>query len=328
MAGRLAPWWRRRALGWLAAAAVLAATAAALRGRWEAVGDAGGLPGLAAMGAATALFLVANGVLVAAWRAVVACSGLRLPPRTAAWIWGASQLARYLLGAAQVGSRAVIARRAGVPATTGAVSVLVEVGWQTSLTAAVALATAPRWLGGAGELGWLAAAAIAPVLVLVAGLVAPQRLLRGVGRLLDLGPLPRLTGGRLRDIAGRVRLTRRTAAAITGWFAANTLLRLSGFLLLFDAVGGVLGEDALLAVGAAALGQLVGRVAIFAPGGLGPREGATALAVAPAIGGGPALLLVAATRLAEVVAELVFLGLAWLLRGSPAPTATEVRADG
>ncbi|MDP8970702.1 MAG: hypothetical protein M3N52_09475, partial [Actinomycetota bacterium] len=120
----------------------------------------------------------------------------------------------------------------------------------------------------------------------------------------------RLTGGRLVGAVAKVRMGRGDAARLTLWYAANTGLRLVAFLLLFAAVGGSPTADGLRAVGAWALGQLVGRLAVFAPGGLGPREGATALTVFPAIGGGPALVLVAATRLAEIVAEGLFVAAA------------------
>jgi hypothetical protein len=308
-----------RLAGWAASVAILVATVLLLRDRFADVGAAGGLPGVVPSAAAALLFLLANAVLADTWRRMVAVAGPRLPWGTAAWIWSVSQLARYTIGAAQVGGRAVMARRYGLAGTTGAVTALVEIGWQTSITAALTLLTLPWWLPGAGDLTWLAWVGVAPVAVLGWGLIAPQGLLRGLAAALQLGPLHRLIGERVGAAAAGVRLTRRTAAELTVRFMLNTGLRLVGFVGLFAAVGGPLSaQGVLLAVGASAAGQLIGRLAVFSPGGLGPREGVTALIVAPALGGGPALVLVAATRLLEVVAEVAFFGLSRLNRPAAA----------
>ncbi len=316
-AGRSARLRVSRVLGWLASLAILAATAALLRNRFSAVGEAGGLPGLAPSALAAGLFVVANGVLADTWRRMIAVTGPAPSLRTAAWVWSVSQLARYTVGAAQVGGRAVMARRYGMTATAGAVSALVEIGWQTSITAALVLLTLPWWLPGAGDLTWLAWAGVLPVAVLLWGLVAPRRLLGAVAAVLSLGPLRRLTRGRLSGLAQQAPLTRRAAADLTARFALNSGLRLIAFLALYSAVGGELTADGIaLAVGASAAGQLIGRIAVFAPGGIGPREGVTALILAPVIGGGGALVLVAATRLLEVLAELIFFGITRALKPS------------
>lgn len=304
--------------GWVVTAGLAVLGGVVLAGRWDGVRAAGGLPGVAPSAAAAGLYLVANALLAWTWQHVVLLAGARIGYRPAAWVWASSQLARYAVGAAQVGGRAVAGRRYGLPAVAGAVTTVVEVAWQTSLTAAVVLATLPWWLPGAGDLRWLAAVGVVPVAVLVAGLLHPQGLVRAVAALLSRPPLRRLAGGRLPEAARALRLSRTDAARVTVLFAANTALRLAGFLVVFAAVGGDLATGWLHAIGAYAVGQLVGRLAVFAPGGLGPREGATALALIPAIGAGPAVVLVAATRLLELVAELAFFAVARGLR-PPAP---------
>lgn len=311
-----------RLLGWAVTLVLLAIGVGVLQGRWETVRDAGGLPGWGASGAAAALFLAGNAVLASTWAQVVALAGSRLAFRQAAWVWAVSQLARYALGAAQVGGRAIAGRRYGLSVTAGAASTLVEVAWQTSLVGALVLATLPWWLPGVEGFEWLAVVGVAPVLVLAAGLVHPRGLLRLVARVLATPPVDRLAGGRLAGAADVVDLSRGDAARVTGLFALNTGLRLAGFLILFGAVGGDVGTQGLQAVGAASVGQLVGRIAVFAPGGLGPREGATALVIAPAIGAGPAVVLVAATRLLELLAELAFFAAARLARP---PASAEAR---
>lgn len=306
-----------RLAGWAVSLALVALAGGVLWDRWESLGGLEGLPGIGPSAAAAAVLLVANAVLAGTWREVVALAGPRLRLSAAAWVWAASQLARYTVGAAQVGGRAVAGRRYGLSAAAGAVTTLVEVGWQTSLTALLVLATLPWWLPVSGELTWLAAVGLAPAAVLAVGLVAPGRLLSAVAWGLSAPGLRRLVGARLLDVARTVRLSRGDAARITALFAANTALRLVAFLLVFAAVGGDLAHAAH-AVGAYAAGQLVGRVAVFAPGGIGPQEGVTALVLVPVLGGGAAVVVVAAVRVLEVVAELAFLGLTRLARPAAA----------
>ncbi|MGH8906803.1 MAG: lysylphosphatidylglycerol synthase domain-containing protein [Egibacteraceae bacterium] len=340
-----------RAAGlWILVGCALA-LALALRGRVAAVGGLPGfLPGVVPFAAAVALNTLANGVVVTAWRAALAAAGTPLEARAAARVWSVSQLARYTVGAAQIGGREVAGRRCGLPAWAGATTALVEICWSGAVTAAIALATAPWWLPGAAGLAWLAWAAALPVAVLLVGLARPDlppRLAAAVlGRLRRAAPttgqpqleqlrratpttgqpqleqLPRAaptTGQpqleqlpRAAPTTGQPQLGRAAAARITGLYLLNSVLRVSAFLALFAAVGGTLPGEGLRAAGALALGQLVGWLAVFAPGGLGPREGATALAAAPATGPTAALVLVAATRLAELAAEALFAAAAHL----------------
>ena len=70
------------------------AAAFAVRERVGGVAEAGGLPALPAMAGAVVLHVVANGVLVEAWRRIVALAGPRMDRGVAAWVWSSSQLAR------------------------------------------------------------------------------------------------------------------------------------------------------------------------------------------------------------------------------------------
>jgi hypothetical protein len=283
-----------------------------------AISTSGGLPGIAPVLVAVAINTAANGVVVTAWRGMLRASGAQISTRAAAWVWSVSQLARYTIGAAQVGGRAVVGRRYGLSATAGAVTTLVEVAWQAAITATLVLATVPWWLSGASSLAWIVWIGAIPAMVLAMGLIWPELVLRAVAVMLDRSPWKRLAGGRrMTGTLHHVRFHRADAARVTVLYALNSGLRLAAFLTLFVAVGGSLNSDGLRAVGAYGLGQLVGRLAVFAPGGLGPREGATALAVAPAVGGGPALVLVASVRLAELLGEALFAGLARVARPTP-----------
>lgn len=303
----------RTVVGWLVLVAVVAVAVPVVSARWEAVAGAGGLPGALPAAAAVTAYVAGNVVLVRNWRAVVRLGGGRLAWRTAVWVWSASQLARYTFSLAHVGGRAALGRAHGLTVTAGALSTIVELGWMLAVSSALALATAPWWLPVGDGLAWLGALAAVPPLGVVAAIAAPGRLLRGAERLAASRLGAALVRGRLDGLADRVALRRRDAGAITAWYALNTALRHTAFVALFLGVGGPAGAVPA-AIGALAIGQLAGTLSI-SPGGLGAREGVTAAVLTPVIGGGPALLLVASQRLLEVVAELVVLTVARLLRG-------------
>lgn len=268
------------------------------------------MPGLLPVLAAAAVHLGANAVSVSAWRTVAVVGGARLSWPAAAWVWSASQLARYGLSGAQVPGRAVLGRRYGMSAAAGGITALVETAWQLAIMGVLVLSTLPWWLPGSDGLSWLAVAGAAPAAVLVVGSVAPMWLLRLVARGASWGPVRRATGGRLATGLHGVELSRVRAARVTALFVVNTAMRLLAFGVLFAAVGGVVPGDLPVAVAAYAVGQVAGRLAFFAPGGVGAQEGAAALVLAPVLGGPVALLLVALVRLVEVAAELVFLAIA------------------
>lgn len=301
---------RRRpgAGGWLGAVlvlVVLAGAVLALRSRLGVAGGPGGLPSLAVCAAVVAVNLAGNLLLADAWRALVRTAGPALGLGTAARVWTVSQLARYTIGAAQVPGRALAGRRHGVPASAGVLTTLAEIAWGTSVTAALLLATAPAWLPAGGALDAVALAALVPVAVLVAGLVAPASTLAWLGRRLDHGLLRRLGGGRLAAGLERVDVSRRLALGITLRYAVVVGLRVVGVVVLYGAVGGDVAADWPRAAGAWALGHLAGQLAVVVPGGLGVRESATALVLTPALGLEAAITVAALVRLAELTAELV-----------------------
>ena len=63
--------------------------------------------------------------------------------------------------------------------------------------------------------------------------------------------------------------------------------------------------DLPVAVGSFAAGYIVGLLALFAPGGLGVREGVLVVLLAPAIGAGPALVLSIGSRILMSVTEVL-----------------------
>lgn len=267
---------------------------------------AAGWPPAAALAVAAGANLAANAVLALTWGDIVAAAGTRLDRSLAAWIWASSQLSRYLIGGAQIAGRAVVAARHGVTLRTGGASAVIEVILAFCVASAAALATVPSWAGDADAVRWLGAVAVVPAGLFVSLVVAP-------------GPTTRVLAGamaRLPAAAGRFGSLARDRIPPTGLLArvaalmlTNFAIRVAGFAVLVAGASEGVGAGRL--VGAYALGQVAGRVAIFAPGGVGPREGVTALVLAPVTGMGGAVAIVAAARLVEVVAELGFLGIAF-----------------
>ena len=296
----------RLALRWLVSVGVLVAVGLALRGRFTSVAEAGvPWPAAWAVVVTAAVFVLANEVLVRAWLGLVHMGRARIHRRLGRWVWAKSQLARYAVGMAQVASRALIARQHGMSPATGAVTTLLEVVWFACISGAIAVATIPWWLPDTG-LAWAAWFAVLPGLVILLSLVRPQAFV-GIAVLLSRIPLvrrlPKLE--RARDL----EVSHGETAVITGYLVLNALLRIAGFYALYLGVGGPSGQ-LLRVAGAFVLGHLIGAVAVFAPGGFGPREGVTALALAPVLGSGPVLMLVGATRLLELLGELGYAGFA------------------
>lgn len=309
-------------LGWVASAAILGAVVLAVRARWSDVSEAGGLPGVLPMIAAVVLNIGGNALLAYTWREIVAVVGPRLPFRSAMWVWASSQLARFALSTAQAGARAVMAGRYGVTTTAAAATAVVELAWFSAMDGVLLFVTLPWWMPVAQGWDWVAAIGALPALVVVLGIVRPALLLRLAAWGLRLPGVRRLRGGALAEAVHRVDVTSATSARITGYFLVNFVIRASAFCVVVAATTGHVMDILLLVVGASVFGQFIGRIAVFSPGGIGPREGATAFVLAPTIGAGPALIAVAAIRLAEVVAELIFLGFARTFRHPPVPGTT------
>lgn len=313
--------WLRR-LGLPLGLLLFVVTALVLRDRWEQVDVSGGLPGPVPAVIATTLYVLGNALLARNWRDLVALAGPRLRWVVAARVWSVSQLARYVVSLGHVAGRGIAARRQGVTGTTAMTAALLELVMFVTMMSTLALATSPWWFGAVEGARWLAAIAVIPVGLLAATLAAPTRVLRIVAWASRRAPL-RWIVGRRADTIEVLPITRFRTARIVGGYVANSSVRVLAFLVLLAAVGGEVGDLGVRAVGAYALGQLAGALAVFAPGGLGARESALALLLGPALGGGAAVVLAASMRLLEVLAELLFLGLVRLL-----PTGPTDRAGG
>jgi glycosyltransferase 2 family protein len=233
------------------------------------------------------------GLLIAAWRIMLTGWGRGLDFWSAARIWTVSSLGKYLPGKVwAVAGMAVMAQRAGVgagPATGSAVILqLLAIG----TGAAVAALTGWSSLRSAypGAEGGLAVLLLLSLLV-VAVLLRPDSIRRLV---------------RIAAPEAIVSLTPPPGAVAFG-IAANTIAWLGYGVALWLLARGVLPTAGLGLVPAIAVftaSYLAGFIALFAPGGIGVREGVFILMLQGPIGIGAATALAVASRLLLTVTEL------------------------
>lgn len=324
----------RRILRWFLAIAPLVLVAWAIQARWDDVGGAR-LPAGWSLVVAVVANVVGNLILVSAWRwQVTRTSDVTVLFRDALVVWSTSQLSRLVFPGAPIGARAVLGRSYGVRGAVGAWTTLLEIVWMLSIGPFVVLVTLPAWGSHAEGWQWLGWAAVVPGVLVLWVVARPRRALRWTADVLRRVPVAkRLVPDAVEDVA--VDLSVRETASLAGLYLLNYVTRMVAFVALVAGVTSLTSSLLATALGAIALGRFVGTIALFAPGGIGPREGVTALVLGPLLGAG-ALVLVAVSRLTEVVAEaVVYVGgrLAAAKRrprnpgGGPAPTIPQTVAD-
>jgi hypothetical protein len=244
--------------------------------------------------ASVLVVFTAYAVLIEAWRRVVLSMGERLPFFTAVRIWFLASLGKYIPGKVwAVAGAAVLAKRAGVDPSVAVAGALVLQALALASGAAAVALTAREAFQAMGP----AALPVAAVLlgISAAGLIAlgSQRFLDRLSRLLP-SSLP------------RVRAV--SAGVLTMAFAANLLAwALYGLALVLLAQGVLPGISLSLpkAIGVFTCSYLAGFIALFAPGGLGPRESVFLLLLAGNIGLKPAAGLALASRLLLTGTEIL-----------------------
>lgn len=247
-------------------------------------------------------------VLIEAWRRVVESMGSRLAFGPAARIWFLASLGKYLPGKVwAVAGAAVMAQRAGVDPSVAVAGALVLQALALASGAAVVAISARDTFQtlGSGALplvGLVLAACILGIAVL-----ASQQVLDRFNRLLPRSLPP------LRAVH---------PAMLTLAFAANVLAWIGYGIALLLLTRGVLPQIELSlpqAVGVFTCSYLAGFIALFAPGGLGPRESVFLLMLAGEIGLKPAAALAVASRLLLTGTELLPVVPLLLRRGASTP---------
>jgi glycosyltransferase 2 family protein len=236
--------------------------------------------------ASVLVVFAAYAVLIEAWRRVVLSMSQRLRFGAAARIWFLASLGKYVPGKVwAVAGAAVLAQRAGVDPSVAVAAALVLQGLAVASGAAAVALTAREAFQAAGP--GMVPLALVVILLSFTGIaaLASQPVLDRVNRRLPRSIPP------LRAVP---------PAQLVIAFAAN-LLAWGGYgvSLLCLARGLLPGVTLSLpqAIGVFTCSYLVGFLALFAPGGLGPRESVFLLMLAGDIGLKPAAGLALASRL-------------------------------
>lgn len=240
------------------------------------------------------------------WRMMVlALSGVRVGAFRAAYIWFVSNLGRYLPGKVwQIAGMAMLARREGVSAVDSAAAAVLNQVLHLLAGTAVGLAFLPAELaavlGPSAKWAWLA---LPPVLVML----YPPLLNRILALASRIAGKPAVACGmRLRDLLL--------------WFCLNLAVWLVyGACFYYFTISVVPGAGISMgtAVGAYAVGYVVGFLVLFAPGGLGVRELLIAGILAGGMGEARATVAALAARIWVTLAELVPLTVLLALGGLP-----------
>jgi len=241
--------------------------------------------------AASALLLLAHLGSTIAWGLIVReLGGPPIPMAAAVRIFWIASLGRYLPGKVwQIAGLAALARGRGVPHATAVGAAVLGQGISLIAAAAVGMGA---FLGGPAAYrrwGIVGAAGVGLAVVLVAIPPVFRRLAAMWFRL-----------ARTEDTRG---LASAHAVAWLGIYVVNWTLYGLAFLVLARSLG--LTGPFLPLVAAFPAAYLLGYLMVFAPAGLGPREGFLILFLTPHVGAASAGVLAVVSRLWTTILELV-----------------------
>lgn len=268
---------------------------------WAGIRQAWASISIAPVLAAVALGVAGTWAAFPAWRCILRGFGSRLPIRPAQRVFFLGQLGKYVPGGIwTVVAQTALAQELGVPRTrsSGAGLVSILVGFVTAALVSVSLVFT--------DIGVLGAYSWALILVLPIGACLHPRVLHWLVLLTS-------------------RLTRRTisidripgkdlAIAVLFQFTGQLFLGLHLWLVI-AAVSGVW-VSPLVAIGLFNLAVAAGTIAIFAPAGVGVREGVIAFGLAPFLGAGVVVLIVLLSRIMSLIADFLVAATSAILAGS------------
>nr|WP_246304793.1 lysylphosphatidylglycerol synthase domain-containing protein [Nocardioides thalensis] len=261
------------------------------RGRWDEIGDAIATTGPGELLLAVAVALAGLLLTAVLWRHLLSRLGSSVPQRDAAAIFFVGQLGKYIPGSVwSFAAQAQLGRRHRVPArsSVAASSVFLLLHTFSGVTLGSALAAAgvldtdlPRWL-------W-ALAAVAGVAALLPPIVRP------LGSRIAGRPLVEEAGNGRHETYTARDLAVAVALMLGTWTAYGAAL----VVLLPSTV------DPAAVVGAFALSHAAGVLLVFAPAGLGAREGVLIALLGPAVGTAPAAAAALLARVVHTVADFL-----------------------
>ena len=266
---------RVRAIGQILLLASLVFVAFRVRSLWHGNHiELGRVEWVALVGA---LVLGAAGTAAGAfiWLTILDTLGLRTQRRWLGLFFQA-QLGKYIPGSVwQYAGRAAVARAQGIPVRQVGLSLPIEFaasGLAAGSTASLLL-------------GWWGAALVGAVAIL---LFVGERLARS-----------------RRPVA--IATIRATLLYIPSWLVLG-----ASFWLCARGLVGTPAHEFAFYIGAFAVAWLAGLLAVYAPGGLGVREGVLVALLSSRIGAADALVVAAASRLVLIAVDIVLAGIATL----------------
>jgi glycosyltransferase 2 family protein len=267
--------------------------------------------------AASCVWMASYAQLVQLWASSLPWwdASLRASPRRLTWfqamrVFFVTNLARYVPGAVwQFAGLAAMSADAGVSPVAASVAVLLQQVVLLATGFVLILSGAPHFLGAwTRTLDTLSQCVLATVLMAALILVGPRALpvVRRWAERVIKRPVPLPSPPPHAFAAYVVR-------ASLGWVGYGFAFWLFGRALFGDA-----GPHLWLAATVYLASYLLGLLAVFAPAGIGVREGALVLQLTAAIGADRAIVLAAASRLwliaLEIIGALTVVVVDWCLR--------------
>jgi len=256
------------------------------------------VPSAFPLGAASLALLIGYGVSAALWGRIVAdLGGPRLRAPDAVRVFMVANLGRYVPGKVwQIAGLAALARGRGVPAATATAAAVLGQGIAlvaATLVGAGALARTP------GRAGPWAVGFLAAMIVAVAVGLAPPVFRAAVGLWF-----------RLAHARPPEALSSRAAVRWLAAYVLNWMLYATSFWLLVRSFG--LDAPLVPVAGAFAAAYVLGYIMVFAPAGLGVREGFMVALLTPYLGVGPSGAMAVIARLWTTVLEVVPAAAFWM----------------
>lgn len=259
-----------------------------------------------------------GGCLMLAWRAILTDLGSRLQLPAAVRVMSVAQVAKYLPGAVWAFAAQVeLGRDYKIPPKRGAAAVVVSLAVALGTGLLIGTVTLPVASAGAARHYWWIMA-LAPLIAVCLAPPVLRRLLDLAFRLARRQPLEQPPSSRGLLIA--------VAWTLLGWLCWG----LHAWLLIGD-LGGR-GGDLLLALGGYAIAWSAGILLVLFPGGIGPRELAFVIALAPVLPRSSALLIALVSRVLMTASDMSWatagLVIGRVTRHTRAPATATTRRSG
>ncbi|HEY2043884.1 MAG TPA: lysylphosphatidylglycerol synthase domain-containing protein [Jatrophihabitans sp.] len=236
------------------------------------------------------------------WRSILADLGVRMPIRSAAWVFFVGQLGKYLPGSVwSFLAQAELAKGQEASRKASLVGSVLGAGVSVASGTAIAIVLLPFGSKDALERYWWVVL-IVPFLVLALHPRVVTVVVNRALRLIRKQPLEQAPSYR-----GLLRST--------GWYSLGWLLLGLHAWLLVIGLGGTGARALPIAIGGFTLAFCLGILFIPAPAGAGIRDVALVVALSPVLGESSALALALLSRVAFVLLDFAMAAGAWLWAG-------------